>query len=713
MASEAQYDYKLYIEGIEVPFTSANITSSVNQMSQATIQIPPTRSVRLIRPRSLVHIFFRDDYRGPLPFGEFQAESVWRLLWEGEIMGYSYTKSGVARQITLQCQDLISYWATTMQYQVSGDQASFQRALRRVLIGAKKANVTAVSFMQEYFVKFINSSKTLPEAFVKIIRNFTNELIHYEDVNERLKLDQKIRLLDDDESEIILQKRNATQWIRGISGNPGGKISLLQFINNLKQLIFYTHSPVLAPPFSKRKESITDETGKEIEVKDVEAITSVIFKPQVHQTLPPRCNCFFPDMITNMTFGRNFLSEPTRMLLATNPLWVDNKIQNGLYMAPSVLQDDLGKSVHANWMGGRTFTDDEKKALEEIAQTRPALLEEELEKGIIGIEVGLPYPQMTALSSREDMKKLYLAVAEYQLQVSKANTRSVTVGMQFNPWPVVGFPCAIFDAIQSFFGHIVNISHNISTAGGSFTQIDCNLAREIIPDDSSEYVYIPNWVNKKYRPEKLLGPNGSYRDLLGCDGMYAGSKDTQSGLTALADARGNPLFNEDGAQLTEDDLADVEQYDMAKFADTVYTLLKPNPLDTSAKPADGEWDQANARGDSWRYGQEYIRRNVATMAQVYGTMYKLGFTDDTKPSPSSVPVGSTRNKEILVSGKPTEESKLDKKVFDYRPRDIDVKVIAQRKKAGKPILASKIPGHKRIPIWDIREEILEGSVDGS
>jgi hypothetical protein len=694
MSAEAHYDFKLFIEGIEVPFTSANITTSVNQMSQATIQVPPTRSVRLVRPRSLVHIFFRDDYQGPLPFGGYQSDPVWRLLWEGEIMGYSYTKSGVARHITLQCQDLISYWTTTLQYQLSADQAAFQKAQRLLLVGAQRANITLISILQEYFQKFIDESKTLPEAYVKIVQNFTRELIHYDDINTRLKLDKKTKLLDDEESEFILQKQNATQWIRGIYGNAGGKISLLQFINNLKQLIFYTHSPVVAPPYDAANE----------------ATTSIIFKPQIHQTLPPRCNCFFPDMITNLNFGRNFLTEPTRMVLATNNVWVENSFQNALYMAPSTLTDGLEKTIQPSWMGGKKYTDEQKQAFGPNVQTDAPLLEEELEKGIIGVEVGLPYPQMTGLTSRKDIKENMQAVAEYQLQVSKANTRSVTVQTQFNPWPVVGFPCAIFDAIQSFFGHVVNISHSISTGGGSFTQVDCNLAREMIPGDSSEYVYIPKWMNRKYRPENVIGPNGSFRELLGCDAMFAGSQDTQQGSKAIADARGNPLFVEDKDKLEA--FADDEQYDLAKIADAIYTLTKPNPLDGSAEAASGEWDLADARGESWRYSQEFIRRNVATMAQVFGSMYKLGFTDDRKPAPSSVPVGSTRNNDLTADGNPTEESKLDKTVFDYRPRDTNVKVIAQRKRDGSPISASKTPGHKRIPVWNIREEILEGSADG-
>jgi hypothetical protein len=705
MASEAQYDYKLYIEGIEVPFTAANITTSVNQMSQASIQIPPTRSARLIRPRSLVHIFFRDDYRGPLPFGEFQSESVWRLLWEGEIMGYSYTKGTQARQITLRCQDFISYWASTMQYQLSADQAAFQRAQRKLIVGSKRANVSIISILQEYFVKTFSAAGTMPEAIVGIVQRFTEQLVHFADINARIKLDKKIKLLDDAETEFILKKQNATQLIRGISGNSGGKISLLQFINNMKQLIFYTHCPVVAPPFDSKNGSTS----------------SIIFKPQIHQTIPPRCNCFFPDMITNLTFGRSFLSEPTRLLMATNTVWSKSDLHNALYMAPAALNDDLQSEVNANWTGGRKYTEEEKKALEEAAaragssdvQATSPLLEEELEKGIIGIEVGLPYPQITGQSSREDRTKDMQAVAEYQLQVGKANTRSITMGMQFNPWPVVGFPCAVFDAIQSFFGHVVNISHNISTQGGSFTQIDCNLAREMIPDDSTEYVYIPKWMNKKYRPESLLGPEGNYRSLLGCDGMYAGSKDTSGGHAALADARGNPLFKKDGSKLDEAELAALEQYDLAKIADGLYTLLKPNPLDPDFKPANGEWDLAEVRGDSWRFGQEYVRRNVATMAQVFGSMYNLGFTDDKEPAPSSVPVGSSRDEPVLTEGRPAGKSPLNDGVFDYRPRDKEVKVIAERERAGNEILASKVPGHKRVPIWDIREEILEGAVDGS
>ena len=114
-------NFKLYIEGIEVPFVQIQLNATANQPSQAQIAMVPTDSIYNIRPRSLVHIFFFDDYVGPEPFGKTQTSPIWRLLWEGEVVAFGFSKSPTSRSFTLRCADLSNYWTSCKQYFLSGD----------------------------------------------------------------------------------------------------------------------------------------------------------------------------------------------------------------------------------------------------------------------------------------------------------------------------------------------------------------------------------------------------------------------------------------------------------------------------------------------------------------------------------------------------------------------------------------------------------------
>ena len=79
---------KLFLEGKEVPFIGATITSAVNQASIAYIDIVPHKSINDIKPRTLVHLFVR-DYQDPGPKCVFP----YVLAWQGEVFGYNFGKT--------------------------------------------------------------------------------------------------------------------------------------------------------------------------------------------------------------------------------------------------------------------------------------------------------------------------------------------------------------------------------------------------------------------------------------------------------------------------------------------------------------------------------------------------------------------------------------------------------------------------------------------
>lgn len=150
---------RLFLEGVEVPVVSAQIQSQKNSPAVASIQIPANDYALDLRPRTLVHLFAFDIYNGvpaadvvsigapgtrvtsredgidPELVGLFPPERFestpeqdetdlinenYKLIFGGEVVGFSFTKSPSSRSITLQCMDWSSYWDIAYQYQVSG-----------------------------------------------------------------------------------------------------------------------------------------------------------------------------------------------------------------------------------------------------------------------------------------------------------------------------------------------------------------------------------------------------------------------------------------------------------------------------------------------------------------------------------------------------------------------------------------------------------------
>ena len=56
---------RCFLEGIEVPIISANLSSQADSPAQCQVQIPATDKAYEFLPRTLIHVFFRDYWDGP------------------------------------------------------------------------------------------------------------------------------------------------------------------------------------------------------------------------------------------------------------------------------------------------------------------------------------------------------------------------------------------------------------------------------------------------------------------------------------------------------------------------------------------------------------------------------------------------------------------------------------------------------------------------
>lgn len=139
-----------------MPIISAQVTCVPNSPAVATIQIPPLSAATQFHPRTMVHLFFLDLYKGApalnvvkpkggdqrgernpslsdmsdnrkrtaddardtensLAAGRDLDNNNWRLLFGGEVVGFAWTKNATQRSLVLQCEDWSNYWDYAFQ----------------------------------------------------------------------------------------------------------------------------------------------------------------------------------------------------------------------------------------------------------------------------------------------------------------------------------------------------------------------------------------------------------------------------------------------------------------------------------------------------------------------------------------------------------------------------------------------------------------------
>lgn len=147
---------RCFLEGTEVPIIAAQIQVQPNAPAMAMLQLPPASLGTKLFPRTLVHLFFYDFYESQSPLISWRGQrdnqaprglrpgvyeqSVqrrdsppdqqpgeeeimadysnerYKLLFVGEVIGFSWTKNVNRRSLVLQCADLSNYWDHCYQF---------------------------------------------------------------------------------------------------------------------------------------------------------------------------------------------------------------------------------------------------------------------------------------------------------------------------------------------------------------------------------------------------------------------------------------------------------------------------------------------------------------------------------------------------------------------------------------------------------------------
>lgn len=170
-----------------------------------------------------------------------------------------------------------------------------------------------------------------------------------------------------------------------------------------------------------------------------------LFRPDIWFCAPPRCNVLFPEMYSAVSLARNFLAEPTRLMIKSYEAWAGETIfWDDWYFAPNV--PGLLRDRPVIRRSGGDLIDGGSKLAND-------LMAHEMYTGIVPSFMKMSDREMTigkyiidAGQSFQDQSMDYFQrVTNFLFFQSRFANRNVSINGLFNPFIVAGFPMLVID----------------------------------------------------------------------------------------------------------------------------------------------------------------------------------------------------------------------------------------------------------------------------
>jgi hypothetical protein len=277
----------------------------------ATLQVPPLVEGTQLMPRTIVHVFFLDAYASSNPFTSNVAptdngtedptareeaqrrrettmfypqpcgspkrasdNTKYKLLFAGEVVGFTWTKNPTNRSLILQCQDFSNYWDYAYQWNNSG---IFGPGLKAVFSGGATNLFTDFLSSKGSMVTAIVSSgrcNTFPKlrglaaGVVRLIesiggsyytgrtpdgkapRKFGGQNVFFSIAELRLHITQMIAAYEDDPtSQRIMGRQGYSGMFNRMLGGMGSQVSIRKAITALTKVMFHQTYPQSCPRY--------------------------------------------------------------------------------------------------------------------------------------------------------------------------------------------------------------------------------------------------------------------------------------------------------------------------------------------------------------------------------------------------------------------------------------------------------------------------------
>jgi hypothetical protein len=341
----------VYLNGLEVPCTSIQVNYGVGMIPEAALSFPPHRLLHRLgaEDRIEVVVFYLDDLADP-------ANPEFRLLFEGELLGWSYTSSSAGRQMTFNATADISIFtqlyffflnnvdAITSFVAQQGSGAAgvptagavypfslFKKGLLFTEGPPKPESPPRPDITRPYEIIYnvirgmIDSEispklRAIPSVnfFSRWVRkrNFVNRFAALPVFEDGEGTPKVFPILEAAQAETAMQamQNNVSTAV----GNAGTIWEVLQEVYGhvLFEIAMLPTAPCarvkLADGMILRPGTVIDSTPGGVDPKEPIRLVNYFVKPQMYFGIAPTCNLLFPSMISNYSYSESYLAQPTR-----------------------------------------------------------------------------------------------------------------------------------------------------------------------------------------------------------------------------------------------------------------------------------------------------------------------------------------------------------------------------------------------------------------
>lgn len=515
-----QAAWLVYINGIQIPCPRVVVNYGVAKIPEATLSFPPHRLLQRLgaEDRLEVTIFYLDNHYD-------DKNPAFRLLFEGEICGWSYTSTPMGRSMTFNAIADMSIFQTLYFFFMNTTEAAIQYIAAKD--NADSAGVPGVHYPFSIFKKglfgtgekqeYIERPYDLLDNIMRGLlqkppnradgvdhrpipainfysrwmrkRNMVNRIIAmplYED-DARDKTGGAFEILKAVQAGEAMNAM-ATSLSQSV-GDQGSVYDLLQRIlgATYSELAMIPTAQCVRARFSDGTilgpASLKPSTP---EAREPLRLVNYFVKPQMLFGIPPACNLIFPSMISSYSYSEQYWTQPTRVYV-NDTFYAGAGLKTDNPIVAAAMQVGYPDDVHAALQARK----DTSKNAGQLRFTGKNVLvyPEEFFKGpvvsrmpvpkwftYLGNQASkqnaepLPAGEIADPKAKENsLTSLFKLYSQYEYFRSRYEQRGGSVDMLWNPYIVPGFPCYIFDHRASALdtaGYVMNVMQTLDASGG-------------------------------------------------------------------------------------------------------------------------------------------------------------------------------------------------------------------------------------------------------
>ncbi len=472
----SQSEWKIFIDGVEIPWQSFSIISSLDAETRAQIHIEPHRLLTQVRPDCLVHIFRRDPFALDT---DRDTLSQYELVLECATVGMTYQKTDNTRYVTIDCAGLLTYMSRTL---------AFMTGLGLIPFTSEVSGSSSIFIPQITELSIVNTSQiadsvannTESTGFTQRVLDAMKQLADkspiFAQMAQRSRLFDKFSTMPDDLVETFFSNLIILRVLMGKAETVLTQQSTLLdvFLHFLSYGMCHLVSPLL-PKINKSQRN------------------DFCVVPELFYHLPPACNIVLPHMIDTLSVTRDFQSEATRA-------FIRDPFINVYHVAPASIRKDQPATSNPNVKDYTKFQDSE------------------LEKGIVP-SIGtsdFAYFSASALVQQfsssnwaqtavieeaygSEQGQLYGAVmqnaADSVLSLAKYD-RQASVRLIGSHLMLPGFPVLICDSEMSYFARLDTVSISVTAFAGQSTGLGLSKVRPVPNISAKQYYQIKSDLKK-------------------------------------------------------------------------------------------------------------------------------------------------------------------------------------------------------------------------